>query len=100
MSDCGCRAIEAKLFWYSRRNNQDGRTRAIIPVVITALFFTLNVDDQVIAGRPDVDPIDLTKKAIDDLAKGNSSLEELRRAATIEWQRIAPDSEPARDGKR
>src|SRR5207249_212470 len=27
--------------------------------------------------------ISLTKKAIDDLAKGNSSLEELRRAATI-----------------
>jgi len=44
--------------------------------------------------------ISLTKKAIDDLAKGNLSLEELRRAATIEWQRIATDSEPARDGKR
>src|SRR6185312_2304888 len=40
-------------------------TGTVMPVVINLHFITANVDNQVIAGRPHFDPIDLAKKRID-----------------------------------
>src|SRR3546814_12556795 len=36
--------------------------RTIVPVIVRLYLVTINIDERVIAGGPDLDPVDFTKK--------------------------------------
>ena len=47
-----------------QRRERGEPTGAIIPVVVAPVFVTMNINDQIVARGPHLDPIDLAKKGI------------------------------------